>query len=515
MSWYRTYRPQTFSDLVGQDHVRKILLTSLQKDNVVHAYLFSGPRGTGKTSTARIFAKALNCEKPTSQGEPCNNCANCQEIDEQRFVDVIEIDAASNTGVDHIRDLRDKIGFSPTSGKAKIYIIDEVHMLSMGAFNALLKTLEEPPDFVYFILATTELHKVPETIQSRCQKFSFRRLTQSDIVQRLLFIAEKENITAEKEALEIIASQAGGGLRDAISLFEQHSVSGKITADTLRNQMGLVSATIVEEFLEKIESSDASGALEKLDNIVREGFSLSEFVRSFLLLLREKILEASKKDEGIASFIELAEVFDEAQRKIKFAVIPQLPLEIAIVKATILSNKKPEDDGKIFGIFGGEKKENVQKQKDIQKKKEEQDLSQEDKTLPAEKDEKKADFIAPELNLKGIKSAWPQIIEKTSGSLLRMSLKNANITDFTEKTLTLSFPAETWKEQVEKIEHTRELLNAFQEVFSQEIRISCILSEVQLEPTIMEEPEEDDKKEDLSPLEALQEIMGVTAEKKE
>ena len=229
MSLYLKYRPQNFSTLVGQEHAKKTIQSALKSQSLSHAYLFCGPRGTGKTSLARILAKGLNCTSPVAEIEPCNQCEICQSINAGKLVDLIEIDAASNRGIDEIRELREKIVFSPSQAKTKVYIIDEVHMLTKEAFNALLKTLEEPPSHAYFVLATTEAHKIPETIVSRCQQFSFSRIDVTDISRRLEEIAQNEGAKFEKNALDLIAKLSSGGLRDAIGLLEQMMTAGEVT----------------------------------------------------------------------------------------------------------------------------------------------------------------------------------------------------------------------------------------------------------------------------------------------
>ena len=228
ISLYRKYRPHNFDNLIGQDHVRTTLINAIKSEHVAHAYLFTGPRGTGKTSSARLIAKALLCSALKDKHEPCNQCDLCLDINSGRLIDLIEIDAASNRGIDEVRELKEKINFAPSRAKYKVYIIDEVHMMTKEAFNALLKTLEEPPAHAYFILATTEVHKIPDTIISRCQRFDFRRLSLKALMTRLAYICEKEGIEAEDKALEVISRYVNGGMRDAIGLVEQLTVDGKL-----------------------------------------------------------------------------------------------------------------------------------------------------------------------------------------------------------------------------------------------------------------------------------------------
>lgn len=236
MALYLKYRPQNFDEIVGQDFIKTTLRNAIAQNKTVGAYIFTGPRGTGKTSTARIFAKALNCENPQN-GNPCGTCTICKDFSENRLIDIVEIDAASYTGVDNIRDIIDKAQFRPTQTKYKIYIIDEVHMLSKGAFNALLKILEEPPEHVKFILATTDIHKVPETILSRCQRYDFKNFSPEEISQQLQFIAENEGIQIDDKSMEYIVMQSRGGMRNAVSLFEQLTEEGNISYEHISKNL--------------------------------------------------------------------------------------------------------------------------------------------------------------------------------------------------------------------------------------------------------------------------------------
>jgi len=287
---YRRWRPNDFDALVGQETVKQALTNALEVGHIAHAYLFAGPRGTGKTSTARILAKALNCDKgPTAH--PCGECRNCVGITEGSSLDVLEIDAASNRGIDSIKELRDKIAFAPVDGRYKVYVIDEVHMLTAEASNALLKTLEEPPANVVFILATTDPQKVIATIHSRCQRFDFHRVTVDDIARHLVMVAKNSDIVADEEALRLIAIQAEGGMRDALSLLDQCAVmSPRVTVDAVRNTLGIVGQEALRELVAAIGQYDGAKAMELVQGILTQGrepsrimLELSEYFRALLL----------------------------------------------------------------------------------------------------------------------------------------------------------------------------------------------------------------------------------------
>ncbi|MFS9188470.1 DNA polymerase III subunit gamma/tau [Streptococcus infantis] len=289
---YRKYRSQNFSQLVGQEVVAKTLKQAVEQDKISHAYLFSGPRGTGKTSVAKIFAKAMNCPNQVG-GEPCNNCYICQAVTDGSLEDVIEMDAASNNGVDEIRDIRDKSTYAPSIAQYKVYIIDEVHMLSTGAFNALLKTLEEPTPNVVFILATTELHKIPATILSRVQRFEFKSIKTQDIRDHIFQILEKEGIDYETEAVEIIARRAEGGMRDALSILDQAlSLTQEATLTTAVSEeiTGTISLSALDHYVAALAQKDVPGALQNLDLIFENGKSMTRFVVDLLQYLRDILI---------------------------------------------------------------------------------------------------------------------------------------------------------------------------------------------------------------------------------
>ena len=344
---YRKWRPQTFDDMVGQSAVTHTLKNAISNHKTSHAYLFTGPRGTGKTSAAKVFAKAINCPNQKN-GEPCNECEICKGITNGTIGDVIEIDAASNNGVEEIRDIRDKARYAPTQAEYKIYIIDEVHMLSTGAFNALLKTLEEPPQKVIFILATTEPHKIPATIISRTQRFDFRRITSQEIIDRLAYILGQEGIEYEADALSVVARCANGGMRDALSLLDQMISfgDGKVTLDEAIQVSGSLTDDLMIDFVKDLQETKAEEALEKLQQLFKIGKEASRLVEEWLEFARDLLIAKQSgeaigrserflqfKDEVEPEFLyRFVEALNQTQQEMRFTTKPTISLEVLTIK---------------------------------------------------------------------------------------------------------------------------------------------------------------------------------------
>lgn len=357
---YRKWRPRVFGDVKGQDHIVTTLQNQIRSERIGHAYLFCGTRGTGKTSVAKIFAKAVNCEHP-EDGSPCGECPSCQQIQAGTSLNVVEIDAASNNGVENIREIRDQVQYPPTEGKYRVYIIDEVHMLSTGAFNALLKTLEEPPSYVIFILATTEVHKIPITVLSRCQRYDFRRITVDTIADRLKELTDAEGMAVEDRALRYVAKAGDGSMRDALSLLDQCAAfhyGETLTYENVLDVLGAVDNRVFRELFGALRSGQTKECILRLEEMVIQGRELSQFVADFIWFLRnllilktadeaEELLDMSednlkqlREDAALADenvLMRYIRVFSEVLNQIRFAAQKRVLVELAFIRLT-----KPE-----------------------------------------------------------------------------------------------------------------------------------------------------------------------------
>ena len=448
---YRKYRSQTFGQLIGQQVVARTLRQAVEQDKISHAYLFSGPRGTGKTSVAKIFAKAMNCPNQVN-GEPCNDCYICESITNGSLEDVIEIDAASNNGVDEIRDIRDKSTYAPSLAKHKVYIIDEVHMLSTGAFNALLKTLEEPTENVVFILATTELHKIPATILSRVQRFEFKSIKLPDIVQHLENILATEGIAYEADAVQIIARRAEGGMRDALSILDQAlslTAGSELTTAIAEEITGSISLAALDQYVSAILAHDATAALDQLAIIFDNGKNMARFVADLLQYLRDLLIVQTGGENTHASDLFTANLAADQTRL--FALIDQATTSLADIKNSLqpriytemMTIKLAESTAQDSNLVAIELPSNVLAQLEDLKKEVaqlKQQLAQSGSSLPASKpavtrptksnkgyraDRNKVNAILqeavenPELartNLIRLQNAWGEIIESLAGA---------------------------------------------------------------------------------------------------
>nr|WP_027871797.1 DNA polymerase III subunit gamma/tau [[Eubacterium] cellulosolvens] len=367
---YRKFRPTTFDEVKGQDHIVKTLKNQLRANRIGHAYLFCGTRGTGKTTIAKVFARAVNCEHPLEDGSPCNECETCRGILKGTSNNVIEIDAASNNGVDNIREIREEVGYRPTQGKYKVYIIDEVHMLSTGAFNALLKTLEEPPEYVIFILATTEINKIPVTILSRCQRYNFHRITIDTIAGRLSELLTREKVEAEERAVRYVAKTADGSMRDALSLLDQciaFYLGEKLTYEKVLEVLGTVDTDVFSRLLRCVIAGDASSSVRILGDMVREGKEMGQFVTDFIWYLRNLMLVQNSEDledvldvstENLEQLREESKMIDsevlmryirilsDLSGQLRFATQKQILVESALIRLC-----RPQMDTDLSGVL--------------------------------------------------------------------------------------------------------------------------------------------------------------------
>ncbi len=504
---YRKYRPKNFSQVIGQTHIVDTLSGAIKNDRVAHAYLFTGPRGTGKTSIARILAKTVNCENP-KDALSCEKCSSCKLLEQKNILDIIEIDAASNTGVDNIRELRETVSLPPSKLKYKVYIIDEVHMLSAGAFNALLKTLEEPPAHVIFILATTEIHKVPETIISRCQRFDFVRLPIENIIQKLSLIAKQEKIKIDPGALEMIALSAQGGMRDAESMLAQViSLEDKnITQKEVEEILGVTDKSFSREIISFLVNNQPQEAIQKINQIVSDGYDLKVFAKSLINYLRQLMLikvspeleknllnEMTKEELNLlknqATEIEIDQIilfinlFIEAQNKISASILPQLPLEIAFLKAVGFSEKTSSENSKKTKSFSPQKSEIEKK---ISKTENSSKLSKTETKkeieTPSSDTFKDASLIsAQELTEERINDSWSKILEeiKPYNHSLSALLLGCKVKNISGKNITLATPYSFHKERIENSQNKLTIEKVFSKILGLSVSVQA-----ELDPSI-------------------------------
>lgn len=495
---YRVYRPKVFEDVIGQDHIIKTLRNQIENNNLGHAYLFSGTRGTGKTSTAKIFARAVNCLNPINY-EPCNECDVCMGIFSDSIMDVIEIDAASNNGVDDIRELRENVKYPPSKGKYKVYIIDEVHMLSQGAFNALLKTLEEPPSYIIFILATTESHKLPATILSRCQRFDFKRVKTEDMINRMKRICNDINIEVEEKALNLIARNSGGALRDALSILDQCiSYSDKeVKYEDVLSLLGTVNIDFLFEISRYILEENTKQSLELLNELVILGKDIKHFINDLIDHFRNlmickvskelddilplpgetiELLKEQSSQININDIIRIINTLSETESNIKYSSNPRILIEIAIIKLSqpVLDESSSSILKRIERIENFIKngvkiqKENINNIKSENKKVEE-DIK-EDIRIKEEKDP----------NIKEIEKLWPEVLEyikKDKNVPIQAMLREASDFKLDGKNLSIVFE-DIYKFHRDALskENTKSYVeNTINKVSGQNLRINLVL----------------------------------------
>lgn len=525
LALYRKYRPRLFAEVVSQDHVKTTLLNAISIDKIGHAYILVGARGIGKTTLARLFAKAINC-LDKSGPEPCNKCEACLAIDGGKALDLLEIDAASNTGVDQIRELREKVKFTPAKLKYKVFIIDEVHMLSSGAFNALLKTLEEPPEHAVFLLATTEVHKIPATILSRCQRFDLKKLTVPELIGYLKRIAKSEGIEASREALELITGQADGCARDAVSLFTQVNAfsRGKIDQKLVKEILGVVDQAAIAEFIDHLIARSPARGVDQLQKLLENGYDVEQFTKNLIEYLRKMMvakigadardivlanlsseqlgkIQAQTAELTLAQIVHFIKAFLDAQQHLGESLYPQLPLELALMELfgeraeikKITPSSVPPAEGKPIerikqaaatalatargGVpqqaVTGPRKAAVQIASGIAKPV---------KSLISEKPaEAKESGMSVSSNLKidHFKSRWTEVVQEVMpiNSSLAAFLRIAVLKDFDGEYLTLAFKFRFHQERISDHKYRTIVEKVLAKVHDQKVLIKCVVDD--------------------------------------
>jgi DNA polymerase-3 subunit gamma/tau len=489
---YLKWRPHRWEEVIGQDHVVTTIQNAVRTDRVAHAYLFAGPRGTGKTTTARLLAKAVNCLDSDLANRPCDDCDHCQAVNQSRFLDLIEIDAASNTSVDDVRDLRDKINFSPNQGRFKVYIVDEVHMLSTAAFNALLKTLEEPPPHAIFILATTEVHKIPATVLSRCQRHEFRRIPVTTIVDHLGRMASEESLDVEPEALNLVARQATGSLRDAISLLDQLASTGELTLARAEQVLGTATGQAVLDLISALLARDPAQGLAQIQTALDSGSDARQFARQIVEYLRAVLLfrldnaahvdaptevraqmAAHAQAFEVSQLLGIIRAFNAAAVETRQAWQPGLPLELAFVECLALqagqeaavvapvaepaAEAAPRPEPATPPVVADSSVENV----------------------PPEVDAlETAATPGSAVTLKRIIQAWPQVLSmvRQQNPQTQGLLNSCKPMGFKSSDLILGFASDLIKSKMEKPEHLQLTQEILSELLAEKVGVRCVVS---------------------------------------
>ncbi len=488
---YRKWRPQTWEAVIGQEHIISTLRNAIAADRIAHAYLFAGPRGTGKTTCARLLAKAVNCLGEEGVEKPCNECEHCQAVNNGRFLDLIEIDAASNTSVDDVRDLRDKINFSPNLGQYKIYIVDEVHMLSNAAFNALLKTLEEPPPHAIFILATTEVHKIPATVLSRCQRHEFRRIPVPDIVSQLETLAENENIKVDPEALTLIARQATGAMRDAISLLDQlASSSQEINLEMTQTVLGTATNQAVIDIIQAILDNNPGSGLDFIHQSLDGGSDprqfarqIVDYLRNLLLVrmgnaeqidatneLRQQMSQQAQAFESTPELLRVIRAFNHAASEARLSWQPALPLELALIEAV---ESTPVEAAPIQEPAAPKKVSPPQKTAKRTSGGGDSPKTPVPQLHDSEKTEPEPDPIP-----NSIAQNWDEIrsLVRQKNPQTQALLNSCKLLGLKGSTLILGFNGEFAKSKMEQGENLGILQQAMQQVMGESMPVRCVLS---------------------------------------
>ncbi len=511
---YRKWRPLLWDEVVGQGHIVQTLTNAVRADRVGHAYLFAGPRGTGKTTIARLIAKAVNCLNDDPAKRPCNECDYCKAVNENRFLDLIEIDAASNTSVDDVRDLRDKINFAPSQGKYKIYIIDEVHMLSTAAFNALLKTLEEPPPHAIFVLATTEIHKIPATVLSRCQRHEFRRVPVDEIVGQLKHIAKKEKIKVDEDALMLIARQSAGGMRDAISLLDQLSSTGdKIDLALTQTVLGTATSQTVLDLIASISDGQPAPAMDAIHNALDAGADprslarqIVEYLRGLMLIQMgnddqvevtndvKKVMAQHARAFSARDVLRMMKAFNSAAVDTRGGWQPSLSLELAVAEVlespaetpVVRQDEKPPTARKVTPPL--QKTESKPEKTKAAKPAEQKSEPEKKPAKMVEAVEPKAESEAPVIGLTEVAQAWRDIrsIIKPDHPGIEALLNSCKPLEVRGGELYLGFQSETVRALMDIKEKTDIARAAIMDVLGVDLSIKCVVTNAkgQLPPDV-------------------------------